>query len=87
MILAALIIGVLTAYFFNVKLGVYAAGGSAMLLLFAFFVPQYSLPAYALLLVGVSSIFVIGPKMQRHKKNKGKVAWVKKAAARMWRKL
>lgn len=87
MILAALVIGILTAYFFNVRLGVYAAAGSATLLLIAFFVPRYAVPAYAILILGVSALFLIGPRLERHKKNKAKVDWVRKYAARFWRKL
>lgn len=87
MILAAVVIGVLAAYFFGVKFGVYAAGAAALLLLFAFFVPQYSLPAYAILVLGITAIFVVGSRLERHQQNKNTVKWAKKVAARLWRKL
>ena len=49
MIVLALVVGALTAWYLGVRTGVYAAVGSAVALLVAMFVPGTALPVYALL--------------------------------------
>lgn len=62
MILAALIIGLLTAYYFGIKPGVSAAVASLGLFLLAAIVPGAKLLAYALVASGLVAIFAIGPR-------------------------
>lgn len=65
MLIAALVIGVLTAYYLGFRLGMYAAGASALLFFVAMVMPGWALPAYAIVGVGVLALCAIGPKVQK----------------------
>jgi len=65
MLIAALVIGVLTAYYLGFKPGVLAAGASAILFVIAATVPGCALGAYAVIGVGVLALCTIGPRVQK----------------------
>lgn len=64
MVIAALVIGVLTAYYLGFRVGMYAAGASAALFFVAMIMPHWALPAYGIVGVGVLAVCLIGPKVQ-----------------------
>jgi hypothetical protein len=55
MILAALVIGLITAYAYGPRVGLWAAGAALALLLVAALVPAAVLPVYAVVGVGVAA--------------------------------
>jgi hypothetical protein len=65
MLIGALIIGLVTAYYFGLQRGMYAAGASAALFLIAAVVPGASLVAYAVVGVGVAGVCLVGPRFQK----------------------
>jgi hypothetical protein len=62
MILAALFIGLLTAYYFGIRAGSAAAGVALGLFLLAAIAPGAKLLVYGLVAVAVVALFVIGPR-------------------------
>jgi hypothetical protein len=65
MLLAALIIGLVTAYFLGFRSGGVAAAVAAGLFLLAAIFPPLALPAYGLVAAGVAVLCVLGPRMQK----------------------
>lgn len=65
MIFAAILVGLLTAYYLGVRAGTIAAAVAGGLFLVAAFVPPLKLIAYALVGVGVAGVCVVGPRHQR----------------------
>jgi hypothetical protein len=64
MILAAIVIGLLTAYYFGVQAGIWAAAGTVALMVAAL-IPGWATYAYVALGVGVAAIVYTGPKLRR----------------------
>jgi hypothetical protein len=62
MILAALFIGLLTAYYFGIRAGAAAAGAALGLFLLAAVAPDAKLLVYGLIAAGVVTLFVVGPR-------------------------
>jgi hypothetical protein len=62
MILAALFIGLLTAYYFGIRAGSAAAGVTLGLFLLAAIAPGAKLLVYGLVAAAVVGIFVVGPR-------------------------
>ena len=62
MLIAAAVIGALTAYYFGVRPGLVAAGIALAAFLAAMFIPGAMLPAYAFVGVGVLAICAAGPR-------------------------
>lgn len=62
MILAALFIGLLTAYYFGIRAGSAAAGAALGLFLLAAVAPDAKLLVYGLIAAGVVTLFVVGPR-------------------------
>lgn len=62
MILAALFIGLLTAYYFGIRTGSAAAGAALGLFLLAAVAPAAKLLVYGLIAAAVVAVFVIGPR-------------------------
>ena len=62
MILAALFIGLLTAYYFGIRAGSAAAGVTLGLFLLAAIAPGAKLLVYILIGVAVAALFYIGPR-------------------------
>jgi hypothetical protein len=65
MIIAALFVGVLTAYWFGLRAGAYAATATFVLCAAALFLPKYALPIYLVIAAGVVAVCVIGPRRKR----------------------
>jgi len=79
MIVLALVVGAVTAWYLGVRIGVYAAIGSAVALLLAMFVPGASLPVYAVIGLWLAGLWLfktklaalIAPKQPDRNKKKG----------------
>lgn len=80
MILAALIIGLLTAYYFGVKAGVSAIVASLGLFLLAAMVPGTKLLAYVLVASGLVAILVVGPRRTPPED----AAWLRRVVDGLW---
>jgi hypothetical protein len=65
MFIAALLVGLLVAYYFGVRPGVVAAGATAGLFLLAAVVPGVATYAYVVVCTGVASVVLLGPKLKR----------------------
>jgi hypothetical protein len=65
MIFAAIVVGLLTAYYLGVRAGGMAAAASGGLFLVAALFPPLKLIAYALIGVGVAGVCIVGPRHQR----------------------
>jgi hypothetical protein len=77
MLIAALVIGGLTAYYFGLRLGAYAAAGTALLCLVATFMPRYAVPIYVALAGAAVAVIVIGPRRKRPADAALAVRWVR----------
>jgi ABC-type dipeptide/oligopeptide/nickel transport system permease component len=65
MVLAALVIGLLTAYYFGVRPGIWAAAVAAALMVAALVVPGYAFVLYTVVGAGVVGVVGLGPAYQR----------------------
>jgi hypothetical protein len=65
MLLAALVIGALTAYYFGLRPGLYAAATTFVLSLLALFFPRFALPLQLLLAVAALVIWKLGSRRPR----------------------
>jgi hypothetical protein len=65
MFLAAIVVGLLVAYYFGTRPGAVAAGAAAGLFLIAAVVPVTALYVYTLVCIGVAAVVVLGPKLKR----------------------
>lgn len=65
MLIAAALVGLLTAYYFGVRPGMMAAGVTAALFLVATVVPNLAIFAYGAVGVGVGAVCMVGPKLRR----------------------
>jgi hypothetical protein len=65
MLVAALLMGGLTAYYFGVRAGAWAAAATVVLLLAAAFVPRLQLPAWIALVAAAVAIRMLGARRQR----------------------
>ncbi len=64
MIIAALVIGLVTAYYFGLRLGWYAAAVAGGLFLLAMVWPSKALVLYAIAAIGFIAVLWIGPRRQ-----------------------
>jgi hypothetical protein len=65
MLIAALLVGLLVAYYFGLRPGMVAAGATAGLFLLAAVVPGAAAYAYVLVCAGVAGVIWLGPKLKR----------------------
>ena len=65
MLLATLIVGGVTAYWFGLRPGAWAAAATLVLLIVAANRPELATPIYAALAVGVVGVTVVGSRRQR----------------------
>lgn len=63
--LAALIVGGLTAWYLGVRLGVIVAGATFVALIAANFVPGLTLTVYALVIAWCAALYFFGPKISK----------------------
>jgi hypothetical protein len=91
MLIAALVVGALTAFYFGIKWGVYAAAAALALLAAAMVVPGLTFWAYAAIGLGVIGVVTIGPRRAKPTQAFQAYTWVKKGTseakkrlARLW---
>lgn len=65
MVLAALILGALAAYYFGLRTGAVVAVATFVLCLVALFVPKIALPIYVAVAVGMFALWQIGARRKR----------------------
>lgn len=65
--LAALVVGGLTAWYLGMRAGVIAAIATAAALIVAAFVPGVNLAVYALVIAWSAALYFLGPKMGKSK--------------------
>ena len=63
--IAAIIVGGLTAWYLGVRLGVIVAGITFAALLIAAFVPGMTITVYALVLAWAAALYFLGPKISK----------------------
>jgi hypothetical protein len=63
MLITALVIGLLTAYYFGIRFGVYAAVGSSAALIAALVMPGMRWTIYGGVALFVVSVVVLGPRI------------------------
>ena len=61
--IAALIVGALTAWYLGLRVGIIAAIATAIALVIAMVVPGMSLAVYALVIAWVAALYFLGPKL------------------------
>lgn len=64
-VIAAIIVGGLTAWYLGLRLGVIVAGITFVALLLAAFVPGMSITVYALVLAWAAALYFFGPKISK----------------------
>ncbi len=90
MLIGALFIGLLTAYYFGLKPGIIAGAGSALLFIVAQIVPGAQLGVYGLVAAFIIGICVMGPRMSKNDEEERKNVvrrWGKKVMGELWRRL
>jgi hypothetical protein len=65
MFIAAILVGLLVAYYFGLRPGIVAAGATVGLFLLAIVLPAAATYAYVLVCAGVAGVVVLGPKLKR----------------------
>ena len=70
MIIAALAIGAITAYYFGLRVGAFAAGGAFLLFVGGVVMPSKLLWSYGLVGAFTLGVLVLGPRMPSKKQNK-----------------
>jgi hypothetical protein len=86
MLIAALIVGALTAYYFGLRRGVWAAAATFALLAVAAFVPRMQWPAYLLVAAAAVAVRLIGARRPRPPDAVLAVHWVKRAVSQLFGK-
>lgn len=82
MLLAALVIGLLTAYYFGVRHGIWAAGVAAGLFFVAAVMPPLKIVAYLLVAAGIVAIYAVGPRHGPSPASRTAVAQARRLARR-----
>jgi hypothetical protein len=65
LVIAAIIVGALTAWYLGVRFGVIAAGLTFAALLVAAFVPGMTITVYALVIAWTAALYFLGPKIAK----------------------
>lgn len=86
MILAAILCGLLAAYYFGLRAGYLAAGIAAGLFLVAWLIPSSAMIAYGLVAAGVIGLCVFGPRLRKPGQGLEVPPWARKQALRAWKK-
>ena len=91
MILAALVIGAITAYYFGMRVGAFAAAGSVGLFVMGLVMPSKLLWSYGLVGAFIIGVLVVGPRLPGRQEKKADFFRVARAgtgkAMRLYRKL
>ncbi len=87
MVLAALILGALAAYYFGLRTGAVVAVATFVLCLVALFVPKIALPIYVAVAVGMFAIWQIGARRKRPTDAMLAMRFVQHAVKSAWSKI
>lgn len=90
MLLGALLIGLLTAYYFGVQFGITAAVTAAVLFLAAEVVPPLTLIIYLAVAVYVAGVCWLGPRRARQNAENSKNLvrrWSRQLLGKLWRRM
>ena len=87
MLIAALVIGLLTAYYFGLKPAGYAAAGAAALFALAALIPSLSIPIYLVVAIGLIGLLFFGPRVQKPGRKTDFLRWTRRALKRLRRLL
>jgi len=79
MLIAAIVCGLVTAYYFGLQAGLYAAVVGAGLSLVAVVVPPWAMWAYSALAVGLIGVCLLGPRFGKPLGNRKAVMAVRMA--------
>jgi hypothetical protein len=84
MLLAAVVVGALTAYYFGLRPGAYAAVATFVLSVLAMFVPRLALPVNVVVAVGAVLVWRIGRSRPRPPDAVLAVRFVQGGVKRVW---
>ncbi|MCG8417776.1 MAG: hypothetical protein MJE77_07515 [Proteobacteria bacterium] len=90
MFIGALLIGLLTAYYFGLKPGIIAAAASVLLFIVADAVPPAQLAIYAVIAVFITGVCFLGPRTARSDETDPQNAvrrWTRRLVGELWRRL
>jgi hypothetical protein len=87
MVLAALILGALAAYYFGLRTGALIAVVTFALCLAALFLPRYAIPIYVGIAVGMFAIWQIGARRKRPTDAVLAMRFVQHSAKKAWDKI
>ncbi len=79
MILAAILVGLLVAYYLGIEKGIAAAGAVAVLFTVSAAFPESKLYVYLVVGGGVAAVSLFGPKFQTEETRRGFAKWKKQA--------
>jgi len=80
-LIAGVAIGLLTAYYFGIRFGIYAAVGSTVAFFAALIMPGYRWPLYGVVTVFVLGVVVLGPKLGKPMANVQVIKHARKATS------
>jgi hypothetical protein len=84
MLIAALFVGVLTAYYFGLRAGAVAAVAALAVLLVPLFLPRYAMVCWLGLAAATVAVQQIGTRRKRPTDAVLAVAWLKGRASKLW---
>jgi hypothetical protein len=87
MLIAAILVGALTAYYFGLRPGMYAAIATFVLGAVALFVPRLAWPVHLAMAAGAIAIWQIGSRRPRPNDAVLATRFVRRAAGRAWARL
>ena len=84
MLLAAVVVGGLAAYYFGLRVGAWVAAATIVLCVVALWAPRLATPLYALLAAGAIAIWRVGSRRPRRPDAVVAVQVVRRGIARVW---
>jgi hypothetical protein len=84
MLIAALLLGALTAYYFGLRAGAWTAAGTFALSLVMLTMPRYTLHFYGALALAGLAVWQIGSRRQRPPDAVLAVRWVRRGVGKAW---
>jgi hypothetical protein len=84
-LIAAVIVGLLTAYYLGLRAGVTAAAVAGGAFLVAAVVPPLATLAYLAVGIGVAAVCFIGPRRERPPSSRRALMWLRHTAGRYWK--
>lgn len=87
MFVAAIIIGVVCAYYLGVQAGIYGGAATLVLLLIGAAIPSLAMYAYLIVAVGLVGVCLIGPRLEKSPSNTAVMKGARKILGKLWKKL